>query len=169
MSVIKKLFLSLLVFSTIQLAALSQTREQVFAGIQKLLDRAVGEKMNSFDDTEKITKQVFTAALVSCSKKELSKYGSEWVSRYTNISWNDLFEHVIGDATSDGKLREIKLRFKKDFKSEYFTSDEPGDNDPDQYNVMELYVRQKDEAEMDKYLNLLYTFKEKKQNPHLML
>lgn len=151
-----------LLFSVIQLSVFAQTREQVFEKIQKLLDKAVGEKVKGFSNEEKITKQVFTPTLVSCNKKGLSKYGSEWVNRYTNISWNDFFEHFIYDATSDGKLQEIKLRFKKDFKSEFFTSDKAGDDDPSQYNVMELYIREKDKDEADKYFKLLYQFKEKK-------
>jgi hypothetical protein len=151
-----------LLLTTVVCSAGAQTRQQVFDEIQKLLNKAVGEKVGSFSGEDKITKQVFTDKMVSCYKKGLSKYGSEWVHRYTNIPWNDFFEHVIYDATSDGKLKVVKLTFKKRFTSEFFTSDKAGADDPSEYSSMELYAKAKDGEEMEKYLKLLYGFKEKK-------
>lgn len=159
-SVLKAILVLLIV--SVSFNSYSQTREAVFASIQKIVNRATGEKIKSFSGEEKITKQVFTPNEVSCFTKSLSKYGSEWVKRYTGIPWNDLFEHVIFDQSGDGKIKIVKLRFKKNFKSEHFTSDEAGDDDPSEYNWMELYAMAKDKDDLDKYLELLYTFKEKK-------
>jgi hypothetical protein len=151
-----------LLFISVSFNSYSQSKEEVFANIQKILNRVTGEKIKSFSGEEKITKQVFTPSEVSCFTKGLSKYGSEWVYRYTGIPWNDYFEHVIFDQSSDGKIKIVKLKFKKNFKAEHFTSDEAGDNDPGQYNWIELYALAKDKGDLDKYLELLYTFKEKK-------
>src|SRR5690242_4493068 len=98
--------------------ARSQSRDEVFASIQKILNKAKGERLKSFTGEDKITQQVFTPATVSCSKQGLGKYGSEWVERYTNISWNDIFEHYIFSESSNDKLQLVQIKFKKSFTSE---------------------------------------------------
>lgn len=158
--ILKTTFVFLLVFGCFN--SYSQTRETVFASIQNILNRATGEKIKSLSGEEKIIKQVFTPNEVSCYTKGLRKYGSEWVHRYTGMPWNDYFEHFIFDQSSNGKIKTVKLTFKKNFKSEYFTSDKAGDNNPGEYNWVEFYALEKDEEDLDKYLKLLYTFKEKK-------
>ncbi|MBO9657895.1 MAG: hypothetical protein J7527_03640 [Chitinophagaceae bacterium] len=159
----RKNFLLLAVF--LQLAFLhsfAQTKEQVHASIQKLLNKAVGQKLSSFTGDKKITKQVFSSAEVSLNEKNLNKYGTEWVHRYTDIPWNDFYEHVIFDESSNNKLNMLKMRFKKSFKSEFFTSDKPGDEDARKYNTIELYLLAKDAEAMEEQMKLLYTLREKR-------
>lgn len=157
---IKATFLLLLVF--VGFTSYAQSREAVFVSIQNILNRATGQKIKSLSGEEKIIKQVFTPNEVSCYTKGMRKYGSEWVNRYTGIPWNDYFEHFIFNQSENGKIKTVKLTFKKDFKSEYFTSDKSGDDNPGNYNWVEFYALEKDEEDLDKYLKLLYTFKEKK-------
>ena len=159
-------FIILLIFS-ISTVSYAQTKEEVFAKIETLLNKAKGETIKSFSGEEKITRQVFSEKTVSCYKKGTSKYGSEWINRYSNVPWNDLFEHYIFSESSNDKLQMVKLKFKKNFLYEHFTSDENGDDDPLSSSYIELYAREKDKNELDKYFKLLYTFKEKKPESKL--
>lgn len=125
-------------------SAYSQTKEEVYANIQSLLSKATGEKIKSFTGEEKITKQLFSEKTVARYLKGIGKYGSEWVYRYSTIPWNDLFEHYIFSESSNEKLQLVQLKFKKAFTLEQFTSDKNGSDDPREYNMIELYVRDKD-------------------------
>jgi hypothetical protein len=147
-------------FGIISFNGHSQSREEVFASIQKILNRANGEKIKTFTGEERLIKQVFTPNEVSCYTKNL-EYKSNWVKRYTGIPWNDLSEHGIHNQTGDGKIEVVILQFKKYFKIEDFTTDATEDVLPNSHNRMELYALEKDKADLNKYLELLYSFKEK--------
>lgn len=138
------------------------TEEEVFSNIQRLLDRAVGEKKSGFMGERKITKQVFARTTIACYQKALGKHGSEWVNRYSDFSWNDFFDHSILVLAENSKLSQLTLIFKKNFKDEYFTSDRTGDDSPNYYNKMELFILEKDKTDAEKYVKMLYDLKEKK-------
>ncbi len=161
---IKPLTKTLLVFFLVivSLNVFSQTREEVFSSIGKVLNKAAGEKVKPLFYEHKIIRQVFTPNEVSSYNKTLGKYGSEMVNRYTEIPWNDLFSHVIFNESSNPKLMKVQIEFKKSLKSEYFSIEDGADKNPSQNTTIELYIRQKDEEEMNKLIVLLYNFKEKK-------
>jgi hypothetical protein len=164
-SIFKKNFFAIILTCCmyIPFSAIAQTREEVFQNIQRLLDNAIGEEINSsLAKIEKITRQTFTKESVSCYLKNEDKYGSEWVHRYTSIPWNDFLSHSIYNLNRKKfTTRTVTLTFKKYFPSEHFTSDETG-AEPRSYDEINVYIKEKDVAEMDRNLKLLYALREKK-------
>ncbi|MBO9661029.1 MAG: hypothetical protein J7527_19555, partial [Chitinophagaceae bacterium] len=157
--------LALLTFSLQLLAVQSfaQTRDQVFANMQKLLKKAEGQKVSGFTGEKKITKQTISSAEITAYEKGTGKYSSEWVNRYTKIPWNDLTDHVIYDESGNDKLKIVKLSFKKLLISEFFTSDKTGADELRKYSSAEVWILRKDAADMEEYINQLYKLKEKKR------
>ncbi|RXK61941.1 hypothetical protein ESA94_02710 [Lacibacter luteus] len=147
--------------------AVAQTRQEVFAALQQIVNRAVGEKIDGNSlfskEPDKITKQLFTETAVAVYTKNMEKKSTEWIHRYSNISWNDIFDHDVFTEYKNSDLQIVKVRFKKSFKSEFFPSDEAADDDPSSSDYFEFYIRTKDKAEFEKNMNLLYSFKPKKQ------
>lgn len=158
---------ALLFFIICNLTAAAQTKQEVFTALQQIVNRAVGEKIDGNSlfskEPDKITKQIFTETAVAVYTKNMEKKSTEWIHRYSNISWNDIFDHDVFTEYKNSDLQIVKIRFKKSFKREFFPSDEASDDDPSSSDYFEIYIRTKDKAEFEKNMNLLYSFKPKKQ------
>jgi hypothetical protein len=161
-----KITLSLLfitLFCSLQING--QTRQEIFSGIQELVNKASGENVQNNDvfskKDDKLGKQVFTEKELTVNTiSDKSKY--EWISRATDISWNDFFDYEIYTEFKNGKLQIVELNFNKNFKSEYFKSEKTADEYPSSSTKFKFYVLTIDKQEITQLLTRLYDLKEKK-------
>ncbi len=161
----RKLMLVLIaIFWSLQINA--QTKQEVFTGIQKLVDKTKGEKVKSNDvfskKDDKLGKQFFTEKEVTVSTIPGGKSDYEWISRSSEILWNDFFDYLIYTEFKNSNLQIVKLNFKKEFKNEHFTSKENGDTYPSTSSSFEFYILTSDKNELTQLLTRLYDLKEKK-------
>jgi len=120
--------------------------------IQKLLDKAAGQKYLSIVGSEqKLTKQVFTVNSYVMSYTGLGKYGSKWVLEYTGINWYSGFNHFSTTENSNSKLTRFVFDLK-DKHSFYMHVEGEGDNKKSTRNSLEFYVLTKDAEEMEALL-----------------
>jgi hypothetical protein len=156
--------LTIALFCSLSLSA--QTKQEVFSSIQKLVDKASGEKLKSDNvfakKEDKLGKQIFTEKMITVNTIPGGKSDYQWVSRYTDIPWNDFFDYGIYTEFKNGNLQIVELKFKETFKHEFFISDEERDEKPDNYSSLKFYVLTKDEKELAQLLTRIYDFKEKK-------
>ncbi len=151
-------------FCSLQINA--QTKQEVFTGIQKLVDKASGEKVKSNDvfskKDDKLGKQFFTEKEITVSTIPGGKSDYEWISRATEMSWNDFFDFLIFSEYINNNLQIVRLNFNKPFKTEHFTNDETSGAYPSTSNRFEFYILTKDKNELTQLLNRIYDLKEKK-------
>lgn len=144
----------------------SQTKQEVFGSIQKLVSKTEGQKIKSNNvfakKDDKLGKQVFTEKVISVNTIPEGKSKYEWVSRASEISWNDFFDYIIYTEYNNNNLKIVKLNFNKPIKYEHFTNDEDGDTSPSNYRSFEFYVLSSDTEEITKLLDRLESLKEKK-------
>lgn len=145
---------------------LAQTKQEVFGSIQKLVSKTEGQKIKSNNvfakKDDKLGKQVFSENVVSVNKIPEGKSKYEWISRASEISWNDFFDYIIYSEYNNSNLKIVKLNFNKPIKYEHFTNDEDGDTSPSNYRSFEFYVLSSDTEEITKLLDRLESLKEKK-------
>ena len=144
----------------------SQTRQQVFGSIQKLVSKTEGQKVKSNNvfakKDDKLGKQVFSEKVISVNKIPEGKSKYEWVYRASEISWNDFFDYFIYSEYNNGDLNIVRLNFNKPFKNEHFTNNEDGDTSPATSDSFEFYVLSSDKYEITNLLDQLERLKEKK-------
>ncbi|MCB0448368.1 MAG: hypothetical protein KDD03_12840, partial [Gelidibacter sp.] len=144
----------------------SQTRQQVFGSIQKLVSKTEGQKVKSNNvfakKDDKLGKQVFNEKVISVNKIPEGKSSYEWVYRATEISWNDFFDYLVYTEFNNDKLQVVRLNFNKSFKKEHFTNDNDSDTSPSTSDYFEFYVLTSDEDELIQLLKRLESLKEKK-------
>lgn len=135
--------------TSLLLFALSVTAQVPVEKIQKLLDKASGQKyVNLMGNDEKITKQVITANSYTISYTGLGKYGSKWVQENTNIPWSDGFNHYSSEDNSNSKLTLFVFKFKTDM--DFYMHVEGKEGSPkSKTGSLEFYVLTKDAAEME--------------------
>lgn len=151
-------------FCSLQINA--QTRQEVFTSIQKLADKASGEKVKTNDvfakKDDKLGKQVITEKVMAVNTIPKGKSDYEWISRATEMSWNDFFDFLIFSEYINNNLQIVRLNFNKPFKTEHFTNDETSGAYPSTSDRFEFYILTKDKNELTQLLNRLYDLKEKK-------
>lgn len=126
----------------------AQTGSVPVEKIQKLLNKAVGQKyMNLMGNDEKITKQVITENTYTLYYTGLGKYGSKWVLDYTSIQWGKGFNHFSAQENGNSKLTRFVFEFK-DKHGFHMHVEGENDNDKSTRNSLEFYVLTKDADEM---------------------
>lgn len=121
------------------------------AKIQKLLDKAVGQKyVNTLGNDDKITKQVLTENTYTLYYTGLGKYGSKWVVEYSNIQWDKGFEQFSSEGYGNSKLRRYVFQFEKKIDLHMHVEGETSDKSTT--TSLEFYILAKDEAEMDSFI-----------------
>jgi hypothetical protein len=144
----------------------SQTRQEVFGSIQKLVSKTEGQKIKSDNvfakKDDKLGKQVFSEKGITVNKIPEGKSNYEWVYRASEISWNDFFDYLIYSEYNNGNLVIVRINFNKSFKDEHFTNDEDGDTYPSTSKSFDFYVLTKDKVEITDLLNRLESLKVKK-------
>lgn len=142
------------------------TKQEVFTRIQKLADKAKGEKIQSGNvfskKDDKLGKQVFTEKEITVNTIPGGKSDYEWISRATEILWNDFLDYLIYTEFKNNNLQIVKLNFTKNFKDEHFTNDTTSDANPSTSSSFEFYVLTSDKSEITQLLDRLYDLKEKK-------
>lgn len=119
--------------------------------IQKLLDKAVGQKyVNTMGNDEKITKQVLTENTYTLYFTGLGKYGSKWVWEYSDIKWDKGFRQYSTEGRGNSKLRQYVFKFEKDMN--WYMHVEGETSDKNTTTSLEFYILAKDEAEMDSFI-----------------
>lgn len=161
---------TLLVASLLLLSCtFAQSKQEVFGSIQKLLNKAVGEKIKTDNifakDPDKLTRQTFTENEVTVIRKPADKKDYQWVTRASNIPWNDLFDYSIFTEYENSDVQIVKINFKKTYKREYYPSKDDGSDIPSTSTSLEVYVLTKDKKEMELLLTRLYELREKKAEP----
>ena len=154
-------------FCSIQINA--QTKQEVFSSIQKLVDKTTGEKIKAGDvfakkdERDKIGKQVFTEKEVTVNTIPKGKSKYEWISRTTEIMWNEFLDYLIYTEFKNSNLQIVELNFKKNLKNEHFTSDDiSGSSGNKFYSKFKFYILTSDKKELEQLLKRLYELKEKK-------
>ncbi|MGV8946369.1 MAG: hypothetical protein ACOH1N_08075 [Lutibacter sp.] len=144
----------------------SQTKQEVFSSIQKLISKTEGQKVKSNNvfakKDDKLGKQVFNEKVISVNTIPEGKSKYEWVSRASEISWNDYLDYLIYSEYNNVDLQVVRLNFNKSFKEEHFTNDNDSDTSPSTTNYFQFYILTSDEDELIQLLKRLESLKEKK-------
>jgi hypothetical protein len=129
-------------------SAFAQANSDFFPQVEKLLNKAKGEKMTDgvSGNKEKIGRQIFTRNLVSTSEIGLSKYGSEWIRDCKNMNWKSL-EYYMWELPSNDKVSLLTIKFKNDFKYTYHVEGEEAGEERS-YDKIELYFLSKDQEKI---------------------
>ena len=145
---------------------IAQSRQEVLGSIQKLVNKTEGQKIKSDNvfakKDDKLGKQVFNEKEISVNKIPEGKSKYEWVSRASEISWNDFFDYLIYSEYNNSNLKIVRINFNKSFKDEHFTNDKNGDSYPSTSKSFEFYILSSDTEEITKLLDRLENLKEKK-------
>ena len=125
----------------------AQTKQEVFSSIQKLVDKATGQKIQSDnvfakkDVRDKLGKQVFTENEVTVNKIPEGKSKYEWISRASEIMWDEFLDYLIFTEFKNFNLQIVELRFKKELKKELFTSEDMGSTSGNKfYSSFKFYI-----------------------------
>lgn len=161
-----KNLLTICLFMTASFIVKAQSKQEVFSSIQKLLEKASGQKVQSNNvfakKDDKLGKQVFTENEVTVNTIPEGKSKYEWINRATEIKWNEFLDYLIYTEFKNSNLQIVKLNFKKRCKTEYFTNDEKGNTNPSTSSSFQFYVLTSDKNELEQLLTRLYDLKEKK-------
>lgn len=157
----------IILFCSLQINA--QIKHKVFSSIQKLLNKASGEKIQSNDVFakkgvyDKLGKQVFTEKEVTVNTLPGGQSKYEWIKRTTEIMWDEFLDYLIYTGFKNSNLQIVELNFKKSLKNEHVTIYEIGDASPNKfYSKFEFYVLTSDKKELEQLLTRLYELKKKK-------
>jgi hypothetical protein len=157
------LFLAL--FCSLQI--MGQEKNEVFNSIQKLMDKATGQNLKSNDvftkKDDKLGKQIFSEKEIIVNTIPEGKSNYEWITRSTEIMWNDFFDYEIYTEFKNSNLQIVELNFKKNLKKENFTSYGRVDKYPSSTSTIQFYVLSKDKKELIQLLDKIENFKTKKQ------
>ncbi len=142
---------------------LSAAQSEIDTAVKKkLLNKAKGQKVPALFSDMKMIKQIFSPATVASYQQMDNEYKTEMVKRYTKIPWGDLFEDYIYPESGNSDISKVVLKFKKNVPSEYFSSNEKGDENPLSTNMVNVWILTADATEMRNYIKQLYALKEKK-------
>lgn len=119
------------------------------AKIQKLLDKAVGQKyVNLMGNKEQITRQEITETTYTLFYIGLGKYGSKWEIESTNIQWDKGFNYFTMSGRGNDKLTQLIFEFKNEMNWNMHVEGKTGDDRPPT-NRLEFYILTKDYDEFN--------------------
>ena len=157
--------LSLLIVSVVNAQS---ARSKVFDNLNTIIKNAEGSEQGK-DIWGKnaiiLKKQVFTETSFTLTTKE----GGDdwiWISRYTKIDWDRLYDHDITTGYPSENLCQIEIDFNKHrFTEELFNGDKNGADSPGKTGSFKFYCLLKDKAKVEKELQSLYKLVPVKPEP----
>jgi hypothetical protein len=140
---------SVFIAASLLLISVSVNAQIPVEKIQKLMDKAAGQKfMSLMGNDQKLTKQVITADTYTISYTESGKHGSKWVEQTSNIKWGSGFKHFSTTENSNDKLTRFVFHYEnKDMPFDMHVEGKPNNGLSTTY-ALEFYVLTKDADEM---------------------
>lgn len=133
-------------------SAQGQSKAEAMREVEKLLQKAVGQKVLNFVGQEqKIISQVFGEKLVAVT---LKSNDTNWTSEYTQIPWEQVKDYFYGQAKGNKSLYQLNIEFKGKVTHYYF-HDSADKGESQTFSSVELYFKQSDLEKIKQYMNII--------------
>jgi hypothetical protein len=136
------------------LGARAQSKPEAAREVEKLLQKATGQKVLNFvGQEEKVVSQVFGEQLMSVTLKSKSS-DTNWTSEYTQIPWERMQTYFYGPAKGNDNVYELHIKFSSPMKYRHFY-DAANKGEEDTSSTIELYFKKSDLDKIKQYMDII--------------